>query len=333
MKSKFKLLGGLIDFGVVIGCCKRDLHYAVGCYESIRCFMPDAPICFLYDGELPPELLCGLHNVDFLTRSNTNAEVLRRRSFGPGFTKMVSFFESPFEKYLYLDADTVVCGDLRRVPDWERFDIIADRYGSYNDEAICKWFFDPRKIEDLVPEFDYRSHRDDYFCTGTFFARKGSLSMERYLELLDMADQNPSAFKFWEMGLLNLMIFDAQDKRTARVDGVSYQLVVSDHAKEALCRRFESAIADPNAAESPAVFHFPNPKHFVGQSSVYSVPMTFFRRRFYRQTRKFGWIRTELTLLAEDFKFIHYPWLRIFVRLKISTLLSALGLRRRSSCA
>jgi len=96
------------DFGVIIACWKGDAHYALGCYASIRFFMPNTPVCFLYDGDLLPPVIAAIPEVQYITRLTVKNRHLKERSFGPGFTKMVAFFESPFETFLYLDADTTV---------------------------------------------------------------------------------------------------------------------------------------------------------------------------------------------------------------------------------
>ncbi len=316
------------DFGIIIGCCKQDLRYAQGCFASIRYFMPDAQVCFLYDGPQTPEVLKILPGVRTLDRSTVRSEILRERSFGPGITKMIAFFESPFEKFLFLDADTVVVGDLGRVPQWEDYDIIADRRGQYDDAEIDRWFFDTKRIESIVPSFDFRSHRNDYFCTGTFFARRGSLSLDRYLEMLDLNTKHPGLFKFWEMGFLNLMIFEAKDVRTARVDGVGYQRVVGDYDSDELQSIFTKALQDPAGTDTALVYHFPNPKHFVHQRSVYSAPMTLFRRQFLQKYRNRSWLRSELQLLNEDLRYVHYPRWKFVVRSKVSAMLRRIGLRK-----
>jgi hypothetical protein len=290
--------------------------------------MPETQVCFLYDGPQAPEFLKALPGARTLDRSAVRSEILRERSFGPGITKMIAFFESPFEKFLFLDADTVVVGDVSRIPEWEDYDIIADRGGHYDDAEIDRWFFDTKSIESVVPSFDFRSHRGDYFCTGTFFARRGSLSLDRYLEMLDLNVKHPGLFKFWEMGFLNLMIFEAKDAKTARVDGVGYQRVVRDYDPKELERIFIKALNDPAGTDTALVYHFPNPKQFLYQRSVYSEPMTYFRRHFLQGSRNWGSLRSESHLLTEDLRNVHYPKWKFIVRSKVSAALRRIGLRK-----
>ncbi|HBJ39140.1 MAG TPA: hypothetical protein DDZ51_31215 [Planctomycetaceae bacterium] len=298
------------DFGVMIGCCKQDLRYAVGCYASIRHFMPQTRICFLYDGWETPDIIRNLPLATTLNRSNVQSEVLRDSSFGPGVTKIVAFFESPFEHFLFLDADTVVCGDLQRINELDRYDFIIDKRGRYDDHAISRWFFDTTQMKTCFPDFEFASHREDYFCTGVFMARRGSIQLDRYLEVLAKSREIPNLFKFWEMGMLNFLIFEAKDQGRIAVLGRPYQLVASDHDPAILKATFDAAIYSPDSVSSPSVFHFPSPKSFLFQKFSYSEPMTFFRRRFAREFQHLGSLRALLTLLLQDFKYIHYPSIR-----------------------
>ncbi len=234
------------------------MRYALGCFASIRYFLPDAQVCFLYDGPQTPADLKALPSALILNRSTVRSEILRERSFGPGITKMIAFFESPFERFLFLDANTLAVGDLRRIPNWNSVDIVTDRGGNYDDEAIDRWLFDTKRIEGVVPSFEFRARRSDYFCTGTFFARWGSLSLDRYLEMLDLNSRHPGLFKFWE-GSLNLMIFEPKDAKKARVQGVSYQRVVRDDNAQEKRRGFLKSVRYPRGAEDPSSITFPIP--------------------------------------------------------------------------
>jgi len=47
---------------------------------------------------------------------------------------MISFFESPFDRFLFLDADTVLCGDLNRINDLDHYDFIIDKRSTYGTD-------------------------------------------------------------------------------------------------------------------------------------------------------------------------------------------------------
>jgi hypothetical protein len=302
------------DFGVVIGCCKQDLRYAVGCYESVRFFMPTTRVCFLYDGDATPKFLESLPLSSVLDKRRVLNSWLKENSFGAGITKMISFFESPFENFLFLDADTIVCGDVSGIFNPNEYDLVVDKRNHFDDYAISKWFFDVDKFREFFPAFDYGKHRDDYFCTGMFFAKRGVFDLSRYREVLDFTKRHPNVFKFWEMGFLNFLIFESKDLRKNRVLGLPYQLVASDHDADALRKMFESAIKNPSGCDRPSIFHFPNPKSFKFQTSCYTYPMTYFRELWESKYRANKFLPKGSFVLAEDFKYIHYPKIKIALR-------------------
>ena len=313
-------------FGVVIACCSVDAHYAAGCVASVRFFMPEVPVCILYDGEDVPVYFRDDEGLHLLTRDNVQSQALRERSFGPGVTKMVALFESPFETFLYLDADTTVCGDLREIADFQDYDLIVDRRGWADDDAINSWFFDPVAVSRYFPGFDWAGHRADYFCTGTFFARRNALRMERYLELLDFVDAHPNVFKFWEMGLLNYMIFEAQDQNRCRVFGVPYQFVTRDHPAPVLEKIFKTCLRQEPIEGSPSVFHYPVTKPHLGQNGSYTLPMSYYRREFWRRRISPAFL-CEAWLMWEDVRFFHLREMRHRVIMSLRAIYIKSGLR------
>ena len=197
------------SFGIVIATCKTDSHYAQASFWSIRHFLgPDMPVCFIVDGDAT--LLGSVRNdpqVSVLDRNSVANTWLREHCFGWGTTKMIAFYEAPFERFLYLDADALVIGNVPAFDD-PTADMVTDCGQSYSDQDINFWFFNTESVERLYPDFDWRRFRHSYFCTGTFFSRKGVFSLEDLQEKMRLAASHPELFHFGgEMGFLNLMIF------------------------------------------------------------------------------------------------------------------------------
>jgi len=192
--------------------------------------------------------------------------------------------------------------------------MIVDQRGFYSDESIEKWFFSPKQVSELCPNFDWAAHRNDYFCTGTFFAKRNALSLNRYLELLDVIDAHPGVFKFWEMGMLNLMIFEAKDQGTCRVKSLPYQLVTVDHPADELRQEFETWLEQPQRTAPPVVFHYPVTKPHLRQQGSYTQAMSHFRRQFVDIHQGSSLLAREMRLYAEDLRYHHLPdaqrWLR-----------------------
>jgi|SRR6516165_8570701 len=144
---------------------------------------------------------------------------LRSRSFGWGLTKMVCFWESPFERFLWLDADTSVWGDIRKkLFQQGNWDIYTDKSdGSYSREDVTEWFFDADKLEQRYPGFNWQRYAGSNYCTGIWASRRGVFPLQEYKDILNVVDEDPSLFKCAEMGLLNFMIFRAMEEGRVKV--------------------------------------------------------------------------------------------------------------------
>src|SRR5262245_1787820 len=80
----------MADFGVIIGCCRRDYGFAKGTVASVRHYMPDMPICLLVDGDFPTDDMQRTYGVSSFYRSQVKNAFLRNLSFGWGISKMVT---------------------------------------------------------------------------------------------------------------------------------------------------------------------------------------------------------------------------------------------------
>jgi hypothetical protein len=150
---------------------------------------------------------------------------------------------------------------------------------------LRQWFFDPVRLAHAVPDFDWRRHLHDYFCSGALFARRGVLNLDSYGETLDWAHRNRGLFGPGEMGLLNFLIFRAADQGQLRVGQEErLQTLACRHSRQELCQRFPlAALCDERVPVEPTVLHWSGrPKPTLAGLEVYSDPMTWFRARCLR---------------------------------------------------
>lgn len=290
------------DFGIIIACCDQDYHLAKGCCASIRYFLGDVPICLIVDGTFSVSLLQKTYNVSVINSLNVKNEFLRQNSFGWGLTKMIAFWESPWNNFLVLDADTIVWGDLLKFANFKDFDVIVD-LPVYKDtfEEFSQFFLNPQEVEKHFPDFQWHSHLGEYFCTGAFFAKRNIFSLDDYMSILDFNAKNPNVFKFGEQGLLNFMIFDASDKGRLRLGQESWQILVPHHKWENLEKRFPIKEKKPVLqGEEASVIHWCGDKPKLYSSKVYSEPMSFSRRKFLSDARNFSESVADVVMKAED---------------------------------
>ena len=318
------------DFGVIIGCCDQDFMLAQGTCASLRDSLGDVPICLLVDGSAsasPVKAMQKTYGVEVLDRQRVSNEFLRKNSFGWGLTKMIAFWESPWSNFLFLDADTIVWGNvLEKFGNFQDFDLIIDKPPySYSDESVSHWFFDIKGVEKYFPNFDWRKYRDNYFCTGTFFAKRNVFSLEEYQDILKFMSTHPGIFKYGEMGLLNFMIFRALQEGRARVAMEDMQSLIPDYNYEQLEKRFPVNENGPVFTEVDAnVIHWSGPKPSLFRQDVYAAPMTFYRRQFLRDAWDYmGW-GAEASLQKEDL--MRYVFLyKNKIRKRVKNFLSKKG--------
>ena len=292
------------DFGIIIACCDQDYLFAKGCCASIRYFLGDVPICLLIDGTFSVSALEKSYGVQVIDRTSVSQEVLRKRSFGWGKTKMIAFWESPWSNFMVLDADTIVWGDVLKLANFEEFDFIVDKACyDYSDADVSEFFFDIPGVERHFPKFKWSESRSNYFCTGTFFAKRGVFSLEEYIEILDFTAANPGIFKYGEMGFLNFMIFRAAQENRLRVQNVDMQLLVPDFDQDLLRKRFPVESSGPAGDRTEAtVIHWCGPKPTLSTSKVYSEPMNFCRRKCQKDVWNRTGLAAQMSLQVEDWQ-------------------------------
>jgi hypothetical protein len=295
--------GEAAGFGVVIAATPDHLHWVRGLCASIRHFMGDTPIAVLLDGERSSRDLRDTYDVQVVRRSEIGHPGLRALG-GSTKAKLAALWVAPFERFLFVDADAIVWGDVAQVADLDRFDFVVDL--PYGPRASRLGVMDAVAATKHFPDFDARAHEVDYVNTGVFFARRGILDLDRYLELVEFTKTHPGVF-LSDQGLFNFMLFNGVDDGSIRVDHQELQVKVGEggttHAE--LVRRFRFVDDEPAVEGAPVVIHWVGtlkPTLQGGQNDFFE-PMTFFRRRF--QLARHG--RTEpkavddLRLRLEDF--------------------------------
>lgn len=297
----------------MIGCCRRDYHFAKATIASVRYFLPHLPICLIVDGAFSTRRLRRTYGIDVLYRSQVRNEFLRRESFGWGLTKMVAFWEAPYERFLWLDSDTVVWGDL--LPHLrleESWDVLLDRPWDKDTQRprdtplpeadIAYWYFNTSKAETLFPDFPWRAYASRYFCTGVFGMRRGLFSLEEYRRMLSLAQRDPKLFFFAEMGFLNLMIFRGIHAGAIRAVDASIQAIVCDYTPEQLEERCTiSASPRERQASSGFVLHYTGThKPTLRPHRPHSEPAVEFRRRAFAAMRPRLRPITDWVLRCED---------------------------------
>ncbi len=270
------------SFGVYICLCNRDYPFANACLMSVRDHLGDVPVCFLIDGTINHPRPWEKLGVQVIRRLDIRNEVLKTRSFGYGLTKMICFWEGPFERFLYLDADTVLAGNILELIDIEKKDLwFNEPHEVITPDIQRTQYFDPERLFQHVTPFPWK---DKPFCnTGVLVSRKGLFRLEDYLQLLDLKNQNNSLMPTGEQGLLNYLIFSGAHRGDFTVSHAPLQTVVPVWKEEDLQSRFgpdEETFAHYKGP--PTVVHWAGVKPWETGPQVYRIPMRYYRKAYAR---------------------------------------------------
>jgi hypothetical protein len=288
-------------FGVVIPASSEHLHWVRGACASIRRFMGDTPICLLLEGRGSADDLRATYGVRVEHQSTVEHPGLRALR-GSTKAKLLPLWVAPYETFLLLDADMVVWGDVREIADLERFDFVVD--SPIGPVRARRSVMDAEAVGALYPSFDALRYVDRYFNCGAYFARRGALELERFLELLRDSAERLGVF-LNDQGFLNFMVFAGLEDGTLRVDQREVQAMIGDLSDDELRRRFSFVGGQPRVDGPPVVLHW------VGAGTVkptmrargqFVEPMAYFRRE-YRIARRGATspsARDELRLRLED---------------------------------
>lgn len=295
------------NFGIIVACYNKDYRFAKGCCASLRYFLGNVPICLLVDGSFSVAEVVKAYDVNVIYRNDVTNQVLKNRSFGYGLTKMVAFWESPFQHFLFMDADTIAWGNILKYANFEDFDFVIDRTErSYlNDRGINKSFFDTEKLEQCFPNFNWQKYRYNYFITGVFFAKRGIFELAEYVKMLDFCEKNRGMFKFGEQGLLNFMIFQGVEQGKFRVKNEYLQIFGSSFIDNLqLKKRFSLERNTPILQGDDAnVIHWAGGINspLLARTEVYNKPMTFFRQKCLHDYAGINGMKATIFIYIEDF--------------------------------
>lgn len=213
----------------------------------------------------------------------------------------------PFEHFLYLDADTIVWGDLLGTVKDLEYDFVVDQQHSYSDAEIAQWFFDPAKLLRHYPDFNYSAFRGNYACNGTFFARRGALDLELYKQAYAIQQQDDSVFYPADMGIWNFLVFYSAQKYDLHVLSKQYQVIPVDHATRELRDDYSPLTLERRKTPPPAVIHFCGKKAHIFSISPKVTAMNYFRLRYLTEHEGLSLDQAYKIMAKEDMLYVFKP--------------------------
>ena len=312
-------LGTAEGFGVVVACCAGDIRYLRGCLASVRFYLGNIPIALIFDGIANRDLDAVAHcyGARVLSRARTVDPRLRQRSYGWGITKLVSLWESPFPRFLFLDPDIVLWGNVLDMDDVRSGDLVIylDR-APHSLEWIDRFIYDRGRLQEIFPDFDSAPHINSVFATGAWIGSRGQFDLDEYMRLLDIATANPEVFRCGDQGLFNFLVFRMSDTGAIRYRIAPFpQLHPNDLDTAQLAASCQFKLR-PVPRNKACLFHWSGRKPHIFRRTL--PHMTQWRLEHYRQAERaiFG---ARAAVLLEDLPIArrNFAWrLRRLLRLK-----------------
>lgn len=280
-------------FGFVTGCHAGDKFMVQATLASMRYYCPAVPICLVVDGAVDVSDLEKDYQAIVLRIGDLPSAEMRKLIAGGFHAKHAAMWEGPFEFYVWIDSDAIVWGDftpqIRMDVDFQIFwsEISIPRDATEIPAWLPYFYFDPSKLRQLDPNFDWRGHA--YFSAGVFACRRNAIPFERYVDVEAVSRRIPGLFEFGlnsyrgDMGMLNYLVHTMAQRGDLKTT-VSDLQHIPDYQGIA---EFEHDCAGigwrfPADIQRPRVAHFCGRKPFLFDRKAYSRPFTIARFEHHR---------------------------------------------------
>jgi hypothetical protein len=269
--------------GVIVPVWAGDIYLAKACCASIRQSMGNIPITLFVDGPATDTSeLQRLPSVDRIVMQDVAEPEIARLCTGNSWAKLPLFWMSPYERFLCLDADLLVWGDLRAYAEFDKYDFIAAYHFSgpvvVQDAEKCPYDIDV--IKQLDPALNWRGQFDAN--NGVFFARRGIFAKEDLIKLRKL-----DCWRCFENGLINYLRWKGARDGTLRTGGYQMQLFPAEKDMRPEDRFL------PRNWQQPAIIHWISKKPRLGRRYRASDD---YRKLFLKMTGRTSWLNTRLLL-------------------------------------
>lgn len=313
------------SFGIIITTYSGDYFFTKALLASINKYMPTLPVCLIQDGDFDISREVGLYNITHvLKKKDIKNDFLRENCFGSRCTSLLTFFESPFDRFLFLDSDIVLWGDMLPVLLSSDADFVHNiPHEPYTERLWKTQYFDYERIFDTLKHFDWK--KCHLFNSGVFIANRGIFDIELVKKLVLMWKGDKSLFSTAPQGQINYLAFYYQAIGKITVNELPLQAVVPVIPPEELAATYKLVNDEPVVAR-PVFIHWAGEKPLVmNNSSRYKLPMLYFRQQHLKQVKSFWRIWALPYLVFDEFKAVlniyHKGSLLVYIKSKITRLI------------
>jgi len=278
-------------FGFVTGCHAGDKFMVQATLASMRYYCPEVPICLVVDGAFDVLDLVKEYGITPLRVADVSSPEIRKLVTGNYRAKLAAMWEGPFERYIWLDSDAIVWGDItpeiRTDVDFQIFwsEISIPAEATEIPAWLPHFYFDPVKLHGFDPNFEWRGKA--YFSSGAFACRRDAIPFDVWTKAESWAAQSPGLFAWGEMGTLNYLVYAMAQRNELKIAVSDLQHIGGHHGVDEL----KQDCADngwhfPKQIRRPRVAHFCDRKPFLFDRQTYSRPFTIARLEHHRSRHR-----------------------------------------------
>jgi hypothetical protein len=257
---------------VYIAASAHDARYTRICVASVRYFYPDVPVRLLVGGRLQRGL------ADELRRYwNVGTADLPCGDYGWGFVKLEPLFGPSGERFLVLDSDTVLTGQVLDM--WDEFPapfLVDDEQQSEADTK--RLYYDWEKVREIDP-----NARPPRFVvnSGQWFGTAGVLARQDFEPWVEWTMprrlRHAEHFMPGDQGILNYVL-----NQKATIDGLRIErrkiMCWPGHSMEGL-----DAESVSKRASAPRVVHWAGVKKARQRDMIGADLLACFERIYYQR--------------------------------------------------
>jgi hypothetical protein len=263
-------LENLVD-RVYICASTLDSRYTRICVASIRYFYPDVPIRLLVGGRLRRGL------ADEMQRHwDVGTADLPMGDYGWGFVKLEPLFGQPGEKFLVLDSDTVLTGQVLDI--WNEFPapfLVDDEEQSEADTK--RLYYDWEKVRKIDP--NARPPRF-VFNSGQWFGTAGVLTRDDFAPWVEWTLprklRHPKLFMPGDQGILNYVL-----NQKAEIDGLVERRQIMRWPAHSMAGLNAETVSKRSAA--PRIVHWAGVKKARQGDMIGGDLLAYFERVYYQR--------------------------------------------------
>ncbi len=207
---------------VYILCHAGDYSVAIIAVSSVRHWYPDLPITLVKD----------LTSGDFDTTEvellwNVSTRILPVARCGWGLAKIQLLLNPRKERFLFLDADVLLWGQVLEPLETAPEDFVVSAYAPPQpvSDHVKQFYYDTELLKSLDPAFAYPGV---VFNTGAFIGTSGLISQEAVEPFIEWSNTmrltHPDVFSCGDQGLINYLLFKLQAKGVLSVNASNFMV-------------------------------------------------------------------------------------------------------------